>query len=77
MNDMNCVPIDTITGKDLDYLCDMFQWNYVAFKKGCNDIDYISNPDIVEFFGKATDLFENNLTTILDVLENPGGEEDE
>ena len=24
------VPNDILTGKDLDYLCDMFQWNYGA-----------------------------------------------
>ena len=27
------VPNDILTGKDLDYLCDMFQWNYGALKK--------------------------------------------
>ena len=77
MNKMMCVPVDTITGKDLDYLSDMFQWNFIAFKKGCNDVEYVSTPEIVDFFGKATDFFEQNLNTILDILNNPGGEVDE
>ena len=77
MNKMMCVPVNTITGKDLDYLSDMFQWNYVAFKKGCNDIEYLSTQNIIDFFGKVTDFFEDNLNMILDIMDHPGGEEDE
>ena len=77
MNKIMCVPVDIITGKDLDYLSDMFQWNFIAFKKGCHDVEYVTTPEIVDFFGKATDFFEQNLNTILDILSNPGGEVDE
>ena len=34
------VPIDVITSKDLDYLSDMFEWNYSAYKGVCNDVEY-------------------------------------
>ena len=27
------VPNDILTGKDLDYLSDIFEWNYIALKK--------------------------------------------
>ncbi len=74
MNKMNSVPVDTITGKDLDYLSDVFQWNYCAFKKTCNDIEYINNQNIIDLFGEASDLFENNLNNVLDIIDNPGGE---
>ena len=74
MKELLCVPEDTITGKDLDYLSDMFEWNYTAFKKCCSDIEYISNQEISEFFGKTADFFEENLNMVLDVL---GGEDDE
>lgn len=77
MIDYEYVPVDIITGKDLDYLCDMFQWNYNAFKKTCNDIEYINNQEIIDLFGKASDLFENNLNVVLDIISNPGGEGDE
>ena len=77
MIDYEYVPVDIITGKDLDYLCDMFQWNYNAFKKTCNDIEYINNQEIIDLLGKASDLFENNLNDILDIISNPGGESDE
>lgn len=71
------IPVDLITGKDLDYLCDMFQWNYNAFKKTCNDIEYINNQEIADFFGKAGDFFENNLNDILEIINNPGGDVNE
>ena len=71
------VPVDTITGKDLDYLSDMFQWNYCAFKKSCNDTEYINNQEITNIFGKACDLFENNMTYILEIINNPGGDVNE
>jgi hypothetical protein len=77
MKNYDCVPVDVITGKDLDYLSDMFQWNYLAFKKVCNDIEYINTQDILDFFGKASDLFENNLNIILDIIANPGGDVNE
>ena len=50
MKNYDCVPVYVITGKDLDYLSDMFQWNYLAFKKVCNDIEYINTQDILDFF---------------------------
>ena len=68
------VPVDIITGKDLDYLSDMFQWNYCAFKNFCNSADYITDQQISEFFGKTCDLFENNMTEILEIINNPGGD---
>ena len=41
------------------------------------DIEYINNQEIIVLFGKASDLFENNLNDILDIISNPGGESDE
>ena len=58
---------------DLDYLSDMFQWNYNAFKKTCNDIEYINSQELLDVFGEACDLFENNMNNLLDIISNPGG----
>ena len=77
MEKMNEVPANIITGKDLDYLSDMFQWNYCAFKKTCNDIEYVNDQEISDIFGESSDLFDNNMTEILDIIENPGGESNE
>ena len=75
MSKLMTVPVDTITGKDLDYLSDMFQWNYIAFKKTCNDIECVDNQEITEIFGEACDLFEANMNDVLDIVNNPGGDD--
>ena len=77
MSKLKNVPVDTITGKDLDYLSDMFQWNFIAFKKTCNDIDSLDDQKFVEIFGEASDFFEENLNLVLDIISNPGGDLDE
>ena len=41
---MNYEQVPTIiSNKDLDYLVDMFNWNYLAYKKMINSIDMIIN----------------------------------
>ena len=61
-----------ITGKDLDYLSDMFEWNISAYKKFSNDINNIKSEEIQEMTKKAISLFQSNLEKILNIL-NQGG----
>ncbi len=67
------VPNDLLTGKDLDYLSDMFEWNYGALKKADNDCDMIDDEEIVSVFEKAVSLFDDNLNSVLNILESRGG----
>ena len=70
---MNYEKVPTIIStKDLDYLEDMFNWNYLAYKKMINSIDMINNLEIEEMIEKANDTFKENLNIILDIL-NEGG----
>lgn len=66
------VPSDILTSKDLDYLSDIFQWNYVALKKTDNDCDMIDDEEIVAVFEKAVGLFDDNLNSVLNILESRG-----
>lgn len=77
MNKMNNVPDDIITGKDLDYLSDIFQWNYIALKKTCSDMQEITDQSISDLFEEASNLFDSNLNDVLSIISNPGGELDE
>lgn len=61
-----------ITGKDLDYLSDMFEWNMEALKKTNDSILKIQDEKIKDILKKACQMFDNNLKTILNILE--GGE---
>lgn len=62
------VPNDILTGKDLDYLCDMFQWNYGTLKSSNDFISNINDKEIIDIIERAGELFDNNLNEVLDIL---------
>lgn len=70
------VPTDLITGKDLDYISDMFQWNYEALKKVNNFMEIVQDEELVQSFEDAYQLFDDNLNSILDILNNSAGGEE-
>ena len=57
-----------ITGKDLDYLSDMFNWNYGAFKSNYNAISEIKDNEVKEIIEKGSNLFKDSLMNILSIL---------
>lgn len=69
------VPTDILTGKDLDYLSDMFEWNYIAFKKTNTAVGIVKDSEIVSFLEKGISLFESNLNSVLNILESRGTNE--
>lgn len=64
----NIVP-NIITSKDLDYLSDVFTWNYEAYKKTYNNIRQINDEEIINIFQKSSNLFLDNSKKILEILE--------
>jgi len=71
MEKYNEVP-NIITGKDLDYLSDIFNWNYGGYKKVINAKENITDEEIKALYEHAENLFQNNLTKVLSIL-NEGG----
>lgn len=61
-----------ITGKDLDYLSDMFNWNYEGLKKVNTAITNVEDQEITTLLQKGYNLFKNNLNVVLSIL-NEGG----
>lgn len=66
------VPNDILTGKDLDYLSDMFEWNYEALKKTDYACDMVDDEEIVSVLDRACSLFDDNLNSTLNILESRG-----
>lgn len=64
------VPEDLISGKDLDYLCDMFQWNYGSLKSSNEAIGKVNDDRIKTILQKANFLFNQNIKTVLNILAN-------
>ncbi len=66
---------DIISSKDLDYLEDMFNYNYLGYKKIVNYIDMVNNLEIEEIMEKAGNTFNDNMQEILAILKQGGNNE--
>lgn len=64
-----------ITSKDLDYLNDMFNWNYEALKKTNEAILNIEDEEIKAILEKSYNLFKSNLNLVLSILSEGGTNE--
>lgn len=73
VDNMEKVP-SMISTKDLDYLTDIFNWNYGAFKSVINMESKFTDKALSKCARKVSDLFMNNMDTVLDIL---GGEDNE
>ena len=75
MNQIYEVVPNIISGKDLDYLSDMFNWNYEALKKSKDFKDRTTDQEIIEMLRKACELFNSNLKEVISVLSEGGSNE--
>lgn len=64
-----------ISGKDLDYLSDMFNWNYGAYKQTVNAIENVEDESIKYMLETASNKFRDSMITILNILNNGGSNE--
>lgn len=74
MEKLNEVP-NIIAGKDLDYLSDIFNWNYGAYKKSVNATKQINDEEIISLYEEASNTFYTNMNTILNILTKGGQNE--
>lgn len=65
---MKSVP-NIISTKDLSYLEDMLNWNFVLIKKINNYLSDIRDEDVVKTFDKAYKELMKNYNNILSTLE--------
>lgn len=65
-----------ISGKDLDYLSDIFTWNYGAYKKSINTIKQLQDEEIITLFEEASNTFYTNMNSVLNIL-NKGGQNEQ
>ena len=73
-NNFNAVP-NMISLKDLDYLSDMFNWNYGAYKSSSNAINSVNDSEIKDILSKASNVFQSNISKILNILNEGGNNE--
>ena len=67
--------IESYLKGDLDYLSDMFNWNYGAYKSSSNAINSVSDSEIKDMLNKASNIFQGNISKILNILNRGGNNE--
>ena len=67
MENYNVVP-NIISGKDLDYLSDMFNLNYTGYKELYNTLENISDNEVKAMISRVSEVLYNNMSNILNVL---------
>lgn len=63
---------EILTGKDMNYLSDMFEWNKMAFKLTDEGINNSEIKEVTSLLKEINDTFYNNLNTILDTINEMG-----
>ena len=69
----NTVP-NIISTKDLDYLSDMFNWNYGAYKSSLNASNLVIDEELNNILLKATNIFHSNMSRVLNVIKGGNSE---
>lgn len=69
---MNTVPT-MISTKDLDYLKDMLNWNFIAAKKANHYLEHIEDEEVATIIGKVNEMHIQHYNLLLDIL-NQGGQ---
>ncbi len=57
-----------ISGKDLDYLSDMFNWNFNAFKLINDFKEKVSDEEIKDLMERVCETHKENLSAVLNIL---------
>lgn len=58
-----------ISTKDLSYLSDMFEWNFIACKKALHYSNEVTNEEIKKELDKVYKMHEKHLKRILELLK--------
>ncbi|MDD2469705.1 MAG: spore coat protein [Bacilli bacterium] len=69
---MNTVP-EMISTKDLDYIKDMLNWNFIAAKKANHYLEYIEDQEVAAIISQINEMHIQHYNILLDIL-NQGGQ---
>lgn len=68
MNETYEIVPNIISCKDLDYLSDMFNWHYGAYKSNYNAISSVNDSEIKSTLENAVNIFYKNMKEILNII---------
>ena len=59
-----------ISTKDISYISDMFNWNYIMLKKLCDFRECIEDEEVCEQFKELINVHEDNCRKLTKLLED-------
>lgn len=65
---MNTVP-KMISTKDLDYICDMFNWNFTACKKAYHFAQECTDKDVANILNEAAAMHKEHCQFLISLLQ--------
>ena len=65
---MKSVP-NIISTKDLSYIEDMLNWNFILIKKINNYLNYVKEENVIKVLNKAKSDLTNNYNELLEILD--------
>lgn len=75
MNEQYVAVPNIISCKDLDYLSDMFNWNYGAYKNALNGSKQTTDEELKKILENCANTFHKNMTNILSIINEGGNNE--
>jgi len=72
---MDTVPT-MISTKDLDYIKDMLNWNFIAAKKATHYLEHIEDEEVSDLVGQISEMHKQHFNTLLSIL-NQGGQDEQ
>lgn len=58
-----------ISSKDLDYIKDMLNWNFIIIKKANHYLGHIQDQEVASLISKALDMHRQHYNTLLGLLQ--------
>jgi hypothetical protein len=68
---MDKVP-EMISGKDLDYIKDMLNWNFIAAKKANHYLEHIQDEEVSTIMQEVSEMHKKHFNMLLNILNKEG-----
>jgi hypothetical protein len=70
---MNKVP-KMISCKDLDYIKDMLNWNFIAAKKANHYLEHIQDQEVGTLVREVAEMHKRHYNLLLNILKQEGSQ---
>ncbi|HHT38304.1 MAG TPA: spore coat protein [Mollicutes bacterium] len=65
---MDTVPV-MISSKDLDYIKDMLNWNFIAAKKANHYLQHIQDEEVATLIKEVSEMHKRHYDMLLNILQ--------